>query len=86
MPRLLLYPVQTRLQTRQSRYRIPLRLPSAPWHFPFPPVRFVPEAPLRSTALAVKFSDLWMLLLRVLAIFYVLLGLTVIISLPEARE
>jgi hypothetical protein len=38
----------------------------------FPPVRFVPEAPLHSTALAVKFSDLWLLFLRVLAI--VLIG------------
>jgi hypothetical protein len=37
----------------------------------FPTVRFVPEAPLHSTALAMKFSDGWLLLLRVLAVLLI---------------
>jgi len=37
----------------------------------FPTVRFVPEATLHSTALAMKFSDPWLLLLRALAILLV---------------
>ncbi len=37
----------------------------------FPPVRFVPDAPVRSTAITVRFSDLLLMLLRVAAILLV---------------